>query len=129
MATVDLTESRFESAVPRDGIVPIDFCASWCGPFRKFASLFERTSQAHPDILFGKIDTEAEPALASGMSNSSIPALIAFRDGVLVDAQPGALPAPALDRLLVAARTLDMDAIRAVPGRADRGQHPAESRN
>lgn len=112
MATVSLTARDFEDTVLGNEIVLVDFWASWCGPCRMFAPVFEKASEQHPDIVFGKVDTEAERPLAAAASITSIPTLMAFRDGVLVHAQPGALPAPALEELIEAVRGLDMDAVR-----------------
>jgi len=112
VATTDLTAATFESTVTGDGIVLVDFWASWCGPCRMFAPVFERASAQHPDIVFAKVDTEAEQALAGRLGITSIPTLMAFRDGVLLFAQPGALPAPALDQLITALREVDMDEVR-----------------
>jgi len=112
MATVALTGSDFAEAVTRDGIVLVDFWAAWCGPCRQFAPIFERASETHADIVFGKVDTEAEQALASAAGIAAIPTLMAFRDGILVFAQPGALPAPALEQVIDAVRNLDMDEVR-----------------
>ena len=113
MATVTLTKHNFEQTVTANGIVLVDFWAAWCGPCRRFAPVFEQASEEHPDIVFGKVDTEAEPELAAAARITSIPTLMAFRDGVLVFAQPGALPAAALRQVIDAVRALDMGEVRA----------------
>lgn len=112
MATTDLTLETFNDAVERDGITIVDFWADWCGPCRSFAPSYERASEQHPDILFGKVDTEAEQELAVGFRITSIPTLAIFRDGILLYAQPGALPAAQLEQLIQGAKALDMDEVR-----------------
>lgn len=109
MSTVTLTEQNFTSTVQGAGIVIVDFWAAWCGPCRQFAPVFERASDDNPDIVFGKINTEAEQNIAAAAGISSIPTLMAFRDGILVFSQPGALPPAALAQVIDAVRALDMD--------------------
>jgi thioredoxin 1 len=112
LTTRDLTSADFESTVTDEGIVLVDFWASWCGPCRMFAPVYEAASEQHPDIVFGKVDTEAEQQLAAAARITSIPTLMAFREGVLVFSQPGALPASALEQVIAAVRGLDMDDVR-----------------
>lgn len=112
MATSTLTMQNFESTVKADGITFVDFWASWCGPCRQFAPVFEATAEENPDVTFAKVDTEAEQQLAGALGIMSIPTLMIFRDGIQLFSQPGALPKTALDDLLRQVRELDMDDVR-----------------
>lgn len=112
MATTELTTGNFDEVTSRDGITLIDFWASWCGPCRQFAPVYEKAAEANPDLVFGKIDTEAQPELAQAFGIQSIPTLMIVRDQVAVFAQPGALPEAALTDVIGQARKLDMDEVR-----------------
>ena len=113
MSTIELTKDTFEETVTQPGITLVDWWASWCGPCRMFAPVFQAASEEHADVRFGKIDTEDQQELAAAAQITSIPTLMAFRDGILVFSQPGALPAPALEQVIKAVRDLDMDEVRA----------------
>ncbi|MCL3860370.1 thioredoxin [Actinotalea sp. K2] len=113
MPTVDLTEETFEQTVTGNDIVLVDFWAEWCGPCKRFAPVFEEHAEEHPDVVHAKVDTEAEQSLAAVAGITSIPTLMAFREGILVFSQPGALPKPALEQVVAAVRGLDMDDVRA----------------
>ncbi|MCL2516636.1 MAG: thioredoxin [Microbacteriaceae bacterium] len=113
MPTVELTTENFEQTVLGDGIVVVDFWADWCGPCKMFAPVFETSADANPDVVHGKVDTEAQQGLAAALEIQAIPTLMVFRDGIGLFRQAGALPAPALAELVEQARALDMDAVRA----------------
>jgi thioredoxin len=112
MSTVTVGVENFATTIEQDGIVLLDFWASWCGPCRMFAPIYEAAAEANPDIVFGSINTEEERDLSGGLGISSIPTLMVFRDGIMIFRQPGALPAPALDQVIEAVRALDMDDVR-----------------
>ncbi|NUL48958.1 thioredoxin family protein [Cellulosimicrobium funkei] len=112
MATTEITEAGFEQTLTENDIVFVDFWADWCGPCKQFAPVYEEFSGEHPDVVFGKVDTEAERGLASAANITSIPTLMAFRDQVLVFAQPGAINSSQLQELVTAVKSLDMDEVR-----------------
>ncbi|MCZ0206249.1 thioredoxin [Streptomyces achromogenes] len=122
-STVELTKENFDETVSGNEFVLIDFWASWCGPCRSFAPVYEKAAEDNPDLVFGKVDTEAQPELAAAFEIQSIPTLMIVRDQVAVYAQPGALPAPALEDLIKQARALDMDEVRKSIA-AQQGQAP-----
>jgi len=112
MATVDLTTKAFEETIKKDGVVLVDFWAEWCHPCKMFGPIFEASSDANTGVIHGKVDTEAEPGLGASLGVTAIPTLMAFRDGVLVFRQAGALPAPALKQVIDEVNKLDMDEVR-----------------
>lgn len=112
MSTINLTKDSIDEAVSADGITLVDWWASWCGPCMQFGPVYEAASEQHPDVVFAKIDTEAEGELSAAARISSIPTLMAFRDGILVFSQPGALPAAGLEQVIQAVKGLDMDDVR-----------------
>ena len=122
MASIELTSENFTSHVADDDILLVDFWASWCGPCQQFAPTYERAAEANPDITFGSINTEEQQELASAAGVSSIPTLMAFREGILVFAQPGALPPQALDEVIASVRALDMDDVHRQVADADKAE-------
>jgi thioredoxin 1 len=122
VATVELSQQNFDEVVGSDGLVLVDFWAEWCGPCKMFGPVFEKSSETHEDITFGKVDTEAQTQLAQAFGISSIPTLMAVRDGVVLYAEPGALPGPALEELIGKVREVDMDEVRASVAQAESEQ-------
>jgi thioredoxin 1 len=112
MATINVGEKEFETLITESPIVFVDFWAEWCGPCKMFGPVFEAASEKHPDVVFAKVDTEAEQSLAGAAGITSIPTLMAFRDGILLFRQPGALPAPSLEELIGAIKAADMEEIK-----------------
>jgi thioredoxin 1 len=127
MTTQALTAASLEQTVLDNDIVLVDWWASWCGPCRTFGPIFEQASAAHPDVVFGKVDTEVEQSLAGGAGITSIPTLMAFRAGILVFSQPGALPASALEQVIAGVRALDMDDVRAQIAAQSQGAEQPQS--
>ena len=119
MSTVTLTADSFQDTVTDNDIVMVDFWAEWCGPCKSFAPVYEATSESNPDIVFGKVDTEAEQALAGAAGIQSIPTLMVFREGVMVFRQSGALPQQAMDQLIEQVRELDMEDVHAKVAEAE----------
>ena len=124
MATVKVTEENFEATV-KQGIVVLDFGAAWCGPCRAFAPVFEAASERHPDVVFGKVDTEADPGLAAAYEIRAIPTLMVLRDGVLLGAFPGMMPAAKIDELVGKVRALDMDEVHRKLAEAEKSESRA----
>jgi thioredoxin 1 len=125
MSTVTLTTENIDETISAEGITLVDWWAEWCGPCKQFGPVFEAASEQHPDVTFGKIDTEDQRELAAGARITSIPTLMAFRDGILVFSQPGALPAAGLEQIITAVKGLDMDDVRRQVAEQDAGSTEA----
>lgn len=126
MSTIEITQENFESTINDSSILLLDFWADWCGPCKQFAPVYEEASEQYPDVAFGKVDTEAQQELAGLFAISSIPTLVAFREGIVVFAQPGALAAPQLEQVITAVKELDMDEVRAELAKQEAGVEEAE---
>ncbi|PCC18156.1 thioredoxin family protein [Brevibacterium aurantiacum] len=126
MSTIEITKDNFESTITDSSILLLDFWADWCGPCKQFAPVYEEASEQNSDVVFGKVDTEAQQELAGLFAISSIPTLVAFREGIVVFAQPGALAAPQLEQVITAVKDLDMDEVRAELAKQDAGVDQAD---
>ncbi|MGO2942093.1 MAG: thioredoxin family protein [Brevibacterium aurantiacum] len=126
MSTIEITKDNFESTITDSSILLLDFWADWCGPCKQFAPVYEEASEQNSDVVFGKVDTEAQQELAGLFAISSIPTLVAFREGIVVFAQPGALAAPQLEQVITAVKDLDMDEVRAELAKQEAGVDQAD---
>ncbi|TSI15398.1 co-chaperone YbbN [Brevibacterium aurantiacum] len=126
MSTIEITKDNFESTITDSSILLLDFWADWCGPCKQFAPVYEEASEQYPDVVFGKVDTEAQQELAGLFAISSIPTLVAFREGIVVFAQPGALAAPQLEQVITAVKELDMNEVREELAKQEAGVEAAE---